>query len=285
MEKLDEWRSFGGAVQRYKHTSAALGGLEAKFTVFVPEGATKEAPLPQVWWLSGLTCTDENFTQKAGPAAFMAAARDKVVLVIPDTSPRGAGAPGEDDAYDFGTGAGFYVNATTEAFAKHYRMYEYITKELPELVNANLPVVAGKCSIMGHSMGGHGALTIALKNPGKYASCSAFAPICHPADGSTPWGEKALKGYLGEDRETWKAYDACELVAKYSGPELHILVDQGDKDKFLGEQLKPEELQKACGAKGVALTLRMQPGYDHSYFFISTFIAEHVAHHAKRLSS
>lgn len=279
-EQVSAWRVFAGWAKRFKHQSKVLGDLEMKFTVYIPDAADA-GKLPQVWWLSGLTCTDENFTQKAG--AFGKAAECKVVLVIPDTSPRGAGVEGEDDGWDFGTGAGFYINATAEKWKKNYNMYDYITKELPELVDATFPVLPDKKSIMGHSMGGHGALTIALKNPGGYKSCSAFAPICHPADGTTPWGLKAFGGYLGDDKEAWKAHDACELVAKYEGPDLHLLVDQGDADNFLKEQLKLEELEKACKAKGMGLTLRMQPGYDHSYFFISTFIQEHIAHHAKHL--
>eukprot|EP00747_Dinoflagellata_sp_TGD_P181833 gnl/TRDRNA2_/TRDRNA2_35817_c0_seq1.p1 gnl/TRDRNA2_/TRDRNA2_35817_c0~~gnl/TRDRNA2_/TRDRNA2_35817_c0_seq1.p1 ORF type:complete len:702 (-),score=144.16 gnl/TRDRNA2_/TRDRNA2_35817_c0_seq1:33-1988(-) len=245
---------------------------------FVPDG---EGKFPVVYWLSGLTCTDENFSQKAG--AFETAKSLGLVIVMPDTSPRGEGVPDEDPhTYDFGVGAGFYLNATTDKYKKHYNMYDYVTTELPDIVNANLPVLADRASIFGHSMGGHGALTIALKNPGKYKSVSAFAPITNPT--TAPWGKKAFPLYLGADEATWKEYDTVELLKKYSGPSVRILVDQGTSDNFLAEQLKPEVLKATCNDKGIMLNLRMQEGYDHSYYFISTFIQDHLKFHAAHLT-
>merc|ERR1719433_405964 len=250
------------------------------FAAYIPEAAA-EQPLPVVYWLSGLTCTDENFSQKAG--AFESASAHGLVLVMPDTSPRGDGVPDEDPhTYDFGVGAGFYLNATTDKYKTHYNMLDYVTKELPELAKSLLPILAEKASIFGHSMGGRGALTIALKNPGAFKSVSAFAPISHPTD--APWGKKAFPLYLGADEEAWKQYDAVELIKKYEGPPLRLLVDQGTSDNFLKEQLKPEALQAACDEKGIALTLRMQEGYDHSYYFISTFVKDHLAYHASQLT-
>merc|ERR1719210_425893 len=250
-----------------------------KFSIYVPDIA-ETVPCPLIYWLSGLTCTDENFSQKAG--AFQAACDNQVVLVMPDTSPRGDGVPDEEPhAYDFGIGAGFYLNATTEKYKKHYNMYDFIAKELPAFVEANFPV-SDKRSISGHSMGGHGALTIALKNPDRYTSVSAFAPICNPM--LVPWGQKALPLYLGQDQETWKQYDATELVKNYKGRDLHILCDQGTADNFLiGDvnQLTPLNFIAAAQAAKVHVTFRMQSGYDHSYYFMSTFIGEHLAHHAK----
>eukprot|EP00418_Pyrodinium_bahamense_P043169 CAMPEP_0179193840 /NCGR_PEP_ID=MMETSP0796-20121207/96333_1 /TAXON_ID=73915 /ORGANISM="Pyrodinium bahamense, Strain pbaha01" /LENGTH=655 /DNA_ID=CAMNT_0020898155 /DNA_START=144 /DNA_END=2111 /DNA_ORIENTATION=- len=251
-----------------------------KFAAYIPEAAEGEN-FPVVYWLSGLTCTDENFSQKAG--AFQAAASMGLVLVIPDTSPRGEGVPDEDPkTYDFGTGAGFYLNATTEKYKTHYNMLDYITKDLPEASKGVLPILPEKASIIGHSMGGHGALTIALKSPGAFKSVSAFAPIAHPT--AAPWGKKAFPLYLGPDEASWKEYDAVELINKYTGPPLRLLVDQGTSDNFLKEQLKPEALQAACAEKGIALTLRMQEGYDHSYYFISTFIEDHLKYHASHLT-
>lgn len=274
-------RCFGGTVKRYEHKSSVLGGVQMKFTVFVPDCATsKECPV--VYWLSGLTCDDSNFRDKAG--AFRKCTELGLILVLPDTSPRGDGVPDETPhQYDFGIGAGFYLNATTEKYKTHYNMLDYVTKELPALINGNFKVMPGKQSIMGHSMGGHGALTIALKNPGVYASVSAFSPICHPID--APWGKKAFPLYLGADEATWKQYDAAELVKNYTGPPMHILVDQGTADNFLPPgQLQPEALEVACAEKGMLLTLRRQAGYDHSYFFITTFIEDHLQYHAAKLS-
>ena len=250
------------------------------FAAYLPPQA-ESGPVPVLYWLSGLTCTDENFVQKAGAQAY--AAKHGVAIIAPDTSPRGDGvADDPDGSYDFGLAAGFYVNATEEPFAKHYRMYDYITEELPALVNAELPVDASRTGIFGHSMGGHGALTIALKNPDLYKSVSAFAPIVAPSQ--VPWGHKALGGYLGDDQAKWLEHDACALVGAFKGDtRLNIFVDQGTGDNFLAEQLRPELLQEACDANGHPLTLRMQEGYDHSYFFISSFMEDHIVHHMKAL--
>eukprot|EP00746_Dinoflagellata_sp_MGD_P138386 gnl/MRDRNA2_/MRDRNA2_72033_c0_seq1.p1 gnl/MRDRNA2_/MRDRNA2_72033_c0~~gnl/MRDRNA2_/MRDRNA2_72033_c0_seq1.p1 ORF type:complete len:703 (+),score=132.00 gnl/MRDRNA2_/MRDRNA2_72033_c0_seq1:72-2180(+) len=274
-------RCFGGDVKRYEHTSDVLGGIKMKFTIYVPDLAQRVA-CPVIYWLSGLTCTDENFRDKAG--AFRKACEMGILLVVPDTSPRGDGVPDETPhEFDFGIGAGFYLNATTDKYKKHYNMLDYITKELPSIVRVNFRVLAGKMSIMGHSMGGHGALTIALKNPGTYTSVSAFAPICHPME--APWGRKAFPLYLGADKEKWKQYDTVELVKAYNGPSMHLLVDQGTKDNFLpAGQLQPDTLKAACDEKGLLLTMRMQEGYDHSYFFMSTFIEDHISYHASKLS-
>jgi len=280
MKELSSARVFTGTLKRYEHTSACLGGCTMKFAAYIPDGEEGKK-FPVVYWLSGLTCTDENFSQKAG--AFDTAASLGLILVLPDTSPRGDDVPDEDPkTYDFGKGAGFYLNATTEKYKKNYNMLDYITKELPALVCQNLPVIADKISIMGHSMGGHGAMTIALKNPGAYRSVSAFAPICNPTD--SPWGQKAFPLYLGPDQETWKEYDTVELIKKYSGPQLRLLVDQGTSDNFLKEQLKPWTLKAACEEKGIALTLREHDGFDHSYFFISSFISNHLQFHAAHLT-
>lgn len=276
-------RLFGGTLQRMTHASTACK-CDMTFAVFLPPQASSKA-VPVLYWLSGLTCTDENFSQKAGFAR--AAASRGVAIVMPDTSPRGITIEGADDSYDFGSGAGFYVNATESKWAEHYNMYSYVTDELPRLVEATFAgqLLADKKSIFGHSMGGHGALTIGLKNPTAYASISAFSPICHPTN--CPWGVKAFTGYLGSV-EAGKAHDACELIKAYSGPPLKILIDQGGADNFLvGDvnQLQPEELIKACGSKEgvVSCNVRMQAGYDHSYFFISTFIDDHINYHADAL--
>eukprot|EP00401_Gymnodinium_catenatum_P037822 CAMPEP_0117496994 /NCGR_PEP_ID=MMETSP0784-20121206/20947_1 /TAXON_ID=39447 /ORGANISM="" /LENGTH=709 /DNA_ID=CAMNT_0005291989 /DNA_START=70 /DNA_END=2199 /DNA_ORIENTATION=- len=279
-KRLSSVRVSSGSLQRFEHLSPTLGGCAMKFAAYVPD-VPEGTKLPVVFWLSGLTCTDENFSQKAG--AFETAAKLRLILVLPDTSPRGEDVPDEDPkTYDFGAGAGFYLNATTEKYKKHYNMLDYVTKELPAIVAASFPVLPERCGIMGHSMGGHGALTIALKSEGKYRSVSAFAPITNPTD--CPWGQKAFPLYLGDDKETWKAYDTVELVKKYSGPPIRLLIDQGTADNFLKEQLKPEALKAACEEKGIALTLRMQEGYDHSYYFISTFIQNHLEYHAAQLT-
>jgi S-formylglutathione hydrolase len=274
-ELLASNKCFGGWLKRYKHTSTATG-TEMVFAIYLPPQAQTEK-VPVLYWLSGLTCTDENFMQKAG--AQRMAAELGIALVAPDTSPRGTELPGEHDSYDFGSGAGFYVNATREPWAAHYNMFDYVTEELPALVEQYFPVT-DKRAISGHSMGGHGALICALKKPGRYASVSAFAPIANPVN--CPWGEKAFSGYLGDDRESWKAWDACELVATVK-EKLPLLVDQGEADNFLEEQLKPEALEAACEAAGHPLELRLQPGYDHSYFFVSSFIEDHMRHHARAL--
>jgi len=281
-KEISSVRVAEGTLKRYEHVSAVLGGVSMKYAAFLPdERPGEEVKFPAVYWLSGLTCTDENFSQKAG--AFKAAASLGLLLIMPDTSPRGDEVPDEDEkTYDFGKGAGFYLNATTDKYKKHYNMYDYITKELRSLTEATLPINPVKVSIMGHSMGGHGALTMALKNPGAYKSVSAFAPIANPTQ--CPWGQKAFPLYLGPDQESWKEYDTVELINRYSGPPLRMLVDQGTGDNFLKDQLKPEALQAACDEKGLNLTLRMQAGYDHSYYFMSTFIEDHLKYHAAHLS-
>ena len=278
LETLSENLSFGGTQGVYSHDSE-ICGCTMRFSLFRPPQAAK-GPVPVVWWLSGLTCTEENFTVKAG--AQRVAAELGLMVVAPDTSPRGIGNPGEDDAYDFGSGAGFYVDATIEPWSRNYRMYSYVTEELPAVVAANFPADMAAQGIFGHSMGGHGALTIHLKNPDTYRSVSAFSPICAPM--RCPWGEKALAGYLGADREAWQNYDASELV-RTRPSKAKILIDQGAADQFLEEQLKPDLLVEACEAAGQHFELRMQPGYDHSYFFIASFIEDHLRHHAGALQA
>ena len=277
LEIVSRNKSFGGWHTRYRHRSAVLD-CDMRFAVYLPPQAEQGGKLPVLYWLSGLTCTDENFMQKAG--AQRLAAELGLILVAPDTSPRGAGVPDDPQgAWDFGLGAGFYVNASQQPWARHYRMYDYVVQELPALVEANFPA-SGKRGISGHSMGGHGALICALKNPGRYQSVSAFAPIANPS--SCAWGEKAFAGYLGEDRAAWQEWDACALLAR-AGEKLPILVDQGESDEFLELQLKPEVLRAAAAAAGHPLTLRLQPGYDHSYYFIASFIDEHLRYHAEAL--
>ena len=278
LETLEQHRMHGGTQSVYAH-DAKETACRMEFAVYQPAEAT-ERPLPVLYWLSGLTCTWANFTEKAGAQRY--AAEHGVIIVAPDTSPRGVDIAGEDDAYDFGSGAGFYVDATEEPWSKHYRMYSYVAKELPALISANFPVDTACIGIFGHSMGGHGALTIALKNPDIYKSVSAFAPICSPT--RCPWGEKALTGYLGADRERWLDYDATELV-KSTGWTRPILVDQGTGDSFLEGELKPELLKDACHDASLPLTLRMQEGYDHSYYFMASFIGEHIAYHADILKA
>lgn len=279
---LSEVRVFSGVVRQLKHASVSTA-TDMVFSIFLPPQVlvADPKPVPVLYWLSGLTCTDQNFITKAG--AQRVAAAKGIALVCPDTSPRGADIEGEEDGWDFGTGAGFYVNATQEKWAKNYNMYDYVVNELPSLVNASFPVNPEAQGIFGHSMGGHGALICALKNPGKYRSVSAFAPICNPT--KCPWGEKAFTGYLGEDRETWKRYDATELTASYAGPKLDVLVDQGAADSFYtGGQLLPEALVEAAEKNdAVDVSLRLQEGYDHSYYFISTFVEDHIEHHARSL--
>lgn len=275
---LSEARVFGGRLKRVRHQSAAVN-CEMTFAIFLPPQVEAGATVPVFYWLSGLTCTDENFTQKAG--AFRVAAELGLAIVAPDTSPRGEGVPGDPDgAWDFGQGAGFYVDATEEPWAPNYRMHDYVTRELPALIEANFPVTDRR-SIAGHSMGGHGALVCALKHPGFYKAVSAFAPIVNPA--AVPWGEKAFGRYLGPDRERWLEWDACALI-RTATERLPILIDQGDRDGFLEAQLKPQALVAVAEEVGHPVTLRMQPGYDHSYFFISTFIEDHLRHHAAALA-
>lgn len=282
MKKVASNICFGGDQQRYLHRSETLG-CEMHFSIFLPERLTANANFPVVYWLSGLTCTDENFVQKAG--AQRLASQFGLVIVCPDTSPRGDAVPDDENgAYDFGLGAGFYVNATQEPWRKHYQMEDYLIRELIPLIGANFPVDKSRQSIFGHSMGGHGALTLALKNPQLFKSVSAFAPIVSPKN--CPWGQKALSGYLGEDMAAWDAYDACELVKSAGDREtkLPILIDQGSADQFLTEQLKPELFQQACEAAAWPLQFNLREAYDHSYFFIASFIADHLDFHAKALS-
>lgn len=277
LEIVSSNKSFGGWHKRYRHRSSSLN-CDMVFAVYLPPQAEQGAKLPALYWLSGLTCTDENFMQKAG--AQRMAAELGLIIVAPDTSPRGEGvADDANGAYDFGLGAGFYVNATQEPFARHYRMYDYVVHELPGLIESNFPV-SDRRGIAGHSMGGHGALICALKNPGRYLSVSAFSPISNPMN--CPWGEKAFSLYLGEERSRWREWDASVLIAE-AEEKLPILVDQGDRDDFLEGQLKPQALQAAAKAAAHPLTLRMQPGYDHSYYFIASFIDDHLRHHAAAL--
>lgn len=275
MDLVSENRTFGGRQLRFGHRSAVLD-CDMHFSLFLPPQADA-GPVPLLTWLSGLTCTDENFVQKAG--AQRAAAAHGVALLAPDTSPRGEGvADDPEGAYDLGLGAGFYVNATEETWRPHYRMYDYIFEELPQLVATEQLVDLQRQAIFGHSMGGHGAITIALRNPGRYRSVSAFAPICAPTQ--CPWGEKALTAYLGADRATWAAHDSCALI-EAAGVHPPLLVDQGSADNFLAEQLNTPLLESACAAAEGEATIRMQDGYDHSYFFIASFIDEHISFHAR----
>ncbi|MEO0617439.1 MAG: S-formylglutathione hydrolase [Pseudomonadota bacterium] len=279
MQLESENLSFGGRQQRYRHTSSTLD-CEMTVSVYLPPQA-EAGRVPVLYWLSGLTCTDENFVTKAG--AQRAAAAHGIAIVAPDTSPRGDAVPDDPDgAWDFGKGAGFYVDATQPPWSRHYRMDSYVTEELPALVTAALSLDAERASISGHSMGGHGALVLALRNPGHYRSVSAFAPIA--AASRCPWGEKALGGYLGDDRSTWQAYDACALIAG-GAPLPPTLVDQGAADAFLERELNIPLLEQTLADAGADARVRMQAGYDHSYFFIASFIDEHVAFHAKHLAT
>ena len=276
LEKVSSSRSFGGEQIRYKHESAVLS-CTMHFSVYMPPGATQDSPV--LYWLSGLTCSDENFVHKAG--AQRIAAELGLVIVTPDTSPRGEGVPDAPDAaYDLGLGAGFYLNATQEPWRKHYQMYDYIVHELPALLESNLSLNHSKRAISGHSMGGHGALVVALRNPGRYRSVSAFAPIVAPTQ--CPWGQKAFTHYLGEDSETWEQYDAALLITA-SQTTMPMLVDQGEADQFLEKELLPQRFMDACKNKGYPVDYRSRPGYDHSYFFIASFIEEHLRFHAKHL--
>ncbi|MGA0570465.1 S-formylglutathione hydrolase [Variovorax sp. VNK109] len=275
MERVEQHASFGGRQEVWKHASTTLG-CDMKFGLYLPPKAVAGEPCPVLYWLSGLTCTEQNFITKAGAQQF--AARHELIVVAPDTSPRGDGIA-NDAAYDLGQGAGFYLNATQAPWAPHFRMEDYVVDELPAVVESHV-ATTGRRGISGHSMGGHGALTLALRHPGRYASVSAFSPIVAPTQ--VPWGQKAFTAYLGEDRSQWAQHDAVTLIAG-AKERLPLLVDQGDADEFLAGQLKPELLKNACDAAGHPLTLRMQPGYDHSYYFIASFIGEHIAHHAKAL--
>lgn len=273
-------KMFGGYQKIFSHESSELK-CAMKFGVYLPPAA-ESGKVPVLYWLSGLTCTEQNFVTKAGAQKY--ASEMGLIIIAPDTSPRGLGIEGEDDSYDFGTGAGFYLDATQEKWKNNYRMYSYITKELQAVVNANFPTQPDRQSVFGHSMGGHGALVCALKNPGMFRSVSAFAPICNPIN--CLWGKKAFTGYLGPDTSTWQDYDATSLVHKYNGPPLDLLIDQGKADNFLGDkQLLPENLMEACTAAKTPIIMRMQEGYDHSYFFIASFIEDHIRHHAKFLKA
>ena len=276
-ETVSENRSHGGKQGVYSHASTATG-TDMTFSVFVPEHE-EGARLPVLWYLSGLTCTHANVTEKGEYRA--ACAKAGIIFIAPDTSPRGEGVA-DDDAYDMGQGAGFYVDATQQPWTPHFKMRSYIEDELPALIAEHFPVDMARQGITGHSMGGHGALTIGLRNADRFASISAFSPIVAPS--SVPWGEKALSGYLGEDRAAWRAYDACALIEDGARTDA-LLVEQGTADQFLEEQLKPELLAEACANANIPLTLNMRDGYDHSYYFISSFLADHVAWHAARLKA
>lgn len=274
MQRVEHRACFGGWQDVYQHASETLD-CSMNFAVYLPPQAASRK-LPVLYWLSGLTCTEQNFITKAGAQRY--AAEHGVILVVPDTSPRG-GDVADAEGYDLGKGAGFYLNATQAPWSDHYRMYDYLVSELPALIEAHFPATDAR-AISGHSMGGHGALVTALKNPGRYRSVSAFSPIVAPSQ--VPWGEKAFSAYLGGNSAAWKAWDAVALIPE-AEERLPLLIDQGDADEFLANQLKPELLREACEKAGHPLQLRMQPGYDHSYYFISSFIGEHIAYHAAAL--
>ncbi|MDN5870982.1 MAG: S-formylglutathione hydrolase [Nitrococcus sp.] len=278
MELMGRHRCFGGQVEFYRHRSTACD-TTMRFSIFRPPQA-EQGKVPVLYWLSGLTCTEENFMVKASAQRY--AAEHGILLVVPDTSPRGLNLPGEHDDYDFGSGAGFYLNATQPPWSAHYRMYDYVVEELPGVIADAFPADTRRAGVFGHSMGGHGALIVALRNPDRYRSASAFAPICAPS--LAPWGKKAFSAYLGRDERAWREYDAHHLV-RATASRLPLLVDQGTADQFLSEQLMPWELERACRESGYPLTLRLQAGYDHSYYFIDTFMRDHVAHHASALGA
>ena len=281
LKEVSSVKCFGGFQKVFEHDSSELK-CRMKFAIYLPPQVDGEK-FPILYWLSGLTCTEQIFIWKGGAQRLASALG--LAVVVPDTSPRGCNIEGEEDSWDFGTGAGFYVNATEEKWKKNYRMYSYVTSELPEVVRTNFNVNPDRQSIFGHSMGGHGALICTLKNPGMYRSVSAFAPICNPIN--CPWGKKAFSGYLGPDRETWKQWDATELVKSYKGPPFsYILIDQGKADSFLTDgQLLPENFVQSAQESGVPVVLRMQEDYDHSYLFVSTFMEDHMRHHAAALKS
>lgn len=281
IEVISRHRCFGGTVGFYRH-AAETTACSMRFAVFTPPQAEGGARVPILYYLAGLTCTEETFMIKAG--AQRVAAELGLMLVCPDTSPRGVKIPGDDASWDFGVAAGFYVDATQEPWSQHYRMYSYVTRELPALIEKSFPADPARTGIFGHSMGGHGALTLALRNPQRYRSVSAFAPISAPRQ--CPWGQKAFSGYLGPDQSTWSAYDATDLVSQVRDANRRppILIDQGTADQFLETQLKPELFEAAARKVGYPLELRRQPGYDHGYYFISSFVADHLRHHAHWLS-
>ena len=276
MNRVERHGSYGGRQEVWKHPSTTLG-CEMRFGIYLPPAAVEGQRCPVLYWLAGLTCNEQTFITKAGAQEH--AARHGFILVAPDTSPRGPGVP-DEDSYDLGEGAGFYLNATQAPWARHYRMQDYVAQELPALIEQNFPATDVR-GIFGHSMGGHGALVTALRNPGRYRSVSAFAPVVAPSQ--VPWGQKAFTAYLGADTSAWKEWDAVELVATAT-ERLPILVDQGETDEFLRKQLRPELLEAACSAAGHPLTLRRHAGYDHSYYFIATVMADHFAHHAQALN-
>ncbi|KAL1549924.1 S-formylglutathione hydrolase [Salvia divinorum] len=277
--EISSTKMFDGYNKRYKHYSPTLG-CSMTFHIFFPPSSSPSQKFPVLYWLSGLSCNDENFIAKSG--AQRVASAEGVALIAPDTSPRGLNIEGEADSWDFGVGAGFYLNATQEKW-KNWQMYDYVVKELPAVLHENFPQLdTSRASISGHSMGGHGALTIYLKNLDKYKSVSAFAPVANPIN--CPWGQKAFTNYLGENKAAWEEYDASILISKYTNVSATILIDQGDADKFLSEQLQPQKFDEACRKSKVPLLLRMQPGYDHSYYFIATFIDDHIRHHAQVLN-
>ena len=277
LETKEQHKSFGGTQSVYTHTSKIIGS-EMEFSVYLPPQATKRK-VPVLTYLSGLTCTQDNVTTKGGFQRL--AAQLGLAIVCPDTSPRGTKYPREEDEYDFGAGAGFYVDAVVAPWSDSYKMYSYIVEELPSIIGEQFPVDLSKAGIFGHSMGGHGALTIGLRNPDQYRSLSAFSPIVAPS--KVPWGQKALAGYLGENREKWKLYDACELVSSGHSFTSKILIDQGLADPFYKDQLRPELFGNACKKAGQGVEIRLHEGYDHSYYFISSFMHDHLAHHAKIL--
>ncbi|KAI9346315.1 s-formylglutathione hydrolase-like protein [Pilaira anomala] len=281
IKEVSRNKCFGGHVVKYEHHSDELD-CQMKFNVFLPQQAT-ETKVPAIFFLSGLTCTEDNFIQKSG--AMAEASKHGIALIAPDTSPRGVNIEGENDSWDLGSGAGFYVDATEEKWAKHYRMYSYIVKELHSIVMQQLPIDESRVSVMGHSMGGHGALSIHIKNPSKFKTASAFAPIANPVN--CPWGKKAFTSYLGSDQESWKQYDTVELLKVYKNERMNVLVDVGTADGFLEKELLVDELKKTVKELGreSEWSIRYQDGYDHSYFFISTFIADHINHHATVLKA
>ena len=276
MDRIESHACFDGRQEVWRHHSSTLD-CEMRFAVYLPPQAS-HAPCPVLYWLSGLTCTEQNFITKSGAQRY--AAEHGVILVAPDTSPRGTEVA-DAGSYDLGQGAGFYLNATQAPWAAHYRMHDYVVDELPALIEAQFPATAAR-AISGHSMGGHGALVVALRNPGRYRSVSAFAPIVAPSQ--VPWGPQAFTAYLGDDREAWKAWDACALITKTT-ERLPLWIDQGMDDEFLATQLQPERLREACLAAGYPLELQLRPGYDHSYYFVARFIGEHIARHAQALRS
>jgi S-formylglutathione hydrolase len=278
MEQISNNKCFGGQQLRFHHVAETLN-CEMDFSIYLPPQAV-DNPVPSIYWLSGLTCTDENFPTKAAAQQF--AAKHGVAIICPDTSPRGDDVADESDRYDMGKGAGFYVNATQSPWSDHYRMFDYVNKELPELVEKSQPVIPGLKSIFGHSMGGHGALISSLKNPGVYRSTSAFAPIAHPV--SCAWGQGCFSHYLGDNEDLWKQYDATELIK--AGAKLDdIFIDQGADDEFLAEQLNIDDLKQVCEDNNIRLKIRMQPGYNHGYYFIASFVGDHIAWHAEKLFS